>query len=276
MTVSIKDILKLEQLDTNLFRNLHHCENYRQTLYGGQVLCQALNACFQTVEDRLPNSLHAYFLRPGSSEQSVIYDVESVRDGGSFSSRRCVARQFGRPIFNLSASFHMEEEGYAHQEAFPADIPSPSAVIEKGVTGFFKIAEFGKGGAADPFELLPIKTATTDNGISETYFWLKCKETLPEDPIYHYGTLAFASDLGLIATALKPHDPKAFQGGVLAASIDHAMWFHASDFKCDQWLLCKNSSPWAGNARGFTRASIFDQNQRLVASTAQEGLIRPI
>lgn len=276
MHTPLVEILELEQLDNNLFRSQRHCENFRNTLYGGQVLGQALRACCHTVEDSIPNSLHAYFLRPGTSETPVIYDVENMRDGRSFSSRRCVARQNGRPIFTMSASFHKEEEGFSHQIAFPKGIQKPDQILAENPNPFSPIKEFDKEEPFGLFSMIGIEQEQDFEQQVDSYFWIKCNQPLPKDPTLNYCALAFISDMGLLSTALTPHNPSIFDGNVFAASIDHAMWFHESSLRADEWLLCKNISPWAGNARGFAHANIYNEAGQMIASTAQEGLIRKL
>lgn len=283
MTTSIKDLMDLELLDNNLFRSRYHRENFRKTLFGGQVLSQALMAAYNTVEERLPHSLHAYFLRAGTSDTPVIYDVESVRDGRSLASRRVVARQTGRPIFNMSASFHNEEEGYFHQPALPDNIPTPEEIIKhcEPTAADDHIPTHGcdPGKAASPFQLLPVGGnlfASREPHDPTAYFWMRSSEPLPNEAIYHYCALAFASDLGLLATTLLPHRATLFDKQIFAASVDHAIWFHDCNFRADEWLLCESHSPWAGSSRGFARASIFTREGTLVASTAQEGIIRTV
>lgn len=283
MTASISQLLDLELLDNNLFRSRHHRENFRKTLFGGKVLSQALIAAYNTVENRLPHSLHAYFLRPGTSESPVIYDVETVRDGRSLTSRRVVARQNGRPIFNMSTSFHSEEPGFFHQPAMPSSIPMPEELLKtcspSSAEDHLPPHDCVPNQAASPFELLPIdgNPFTSQESLAPTtYFWMRSTEPLPEAPIYHYCALAFASDLGLLATALLPHKATIFDKGLFAAGVDHAVWFHSANFKADDWLLCESHSPWAGSSRGFARASVFTRNGTLVASTAQEGIIRKV
>lgn len=282
MASTLEQLLVLEKLDTNLFRSRHHKENFRKTLYGGQVLSQALAATFASVDDdKRPNSLHAYFLRAGLSDTPVIYDVENVRDGKSLSSRRAVARQNGRPIFNMGASFHKLETGYQHQANGPQNVPTPEELItEKKQSDLGSHIPNENDGASSSFDLLAVNDTLFSNSgkenEAESLFWMKTSKTLPEDPLYHYCALAFGSDFGLLATSLLPHEASLFDAKVFAASIDHAMWFHHSDFRADDWLLCHTSSPWAGNARGFARANIYNRKNELVASTAQEGLIRPI
>lgn len=280
MSVALADLLELEQLDTNLFRSRYHRENFRNTLFGGQVLGQGLMAAAETCKDRLPNSMHAYFLRPGNSQSPVIYDVETVRDGRSFSARRAVARQQGRPIFNMSASFHIRERGYHHAAPIPDKIPGPEELEHQHhknphVCG----SEISPSGHLAPFHFLPVEDnlfSTPEPQPAKAHYWLKSADPLPDAPIYHYCALAFASDLGLLATALLPHDTTLFEGKVIPASVDHAMWFHTDEFRVDQWLLYVTESPWAGYARGFAQGAIYTRDGKLVASTAQEGVIRPV
>ena len=283
MNANISQILDLEFLDTNLFRSKYHRENFRKTLFGGQVLSQALMAAFRTCDQGLPHSLHAYFLRAGSSESPVIYDVERVRDGRHFNSRRAVARQFGRPIFNMSVSFHVQEEGFFHQEPMPGNIPTPEELIAKYAKAsgrsYIPTGTREPGHEASPFEIVPIVEDTFTSPTRQepnACYWLRTTEALPKDTIFHCCALAFASDIGLLATALLPHPVTIIDSTIFAASIDHAMWFHSHEFEADQWLLCKSHSPWAGGARGFATAHVYTREGQLVATSAQEGLIRPI
>ena len=279
MNASITQLLDLDQLDANLFRSKFHRENFRKTLFGGQVLCQALAAASATVEGRLPHSLHAYFLRPGSSEIPVIYDVEVVRNGRSVSSRRVVARQFGNPILNMSVSFQIEEEGFFHAEPV-ADVPTAEEIKKKREYDSLKPEELDDQSPeqqALPFEIVPVnETLFTDKTPSspEALIWMKVNEKLPDDPLVHLCALTFASDLGLLATALLPHNASLFDKNLFIASIDHAMWFHSNKFRADEWMLCSTYSPWAGNARGFALGKVYDSHKRLAISTAQEGMIR--
>lgn len=283
MTAPIQQLLDLERLDNNLFRSRYHRENFRKTLFGGQVLSQALMAAYLTREKGLPHSLHAYFLRAGSSEAPVIYDVENVRDGRSLASRHTVARQFGRPIFNLSASFHIEEPGYHHAEFMPSGVPLPEDILahrkKTNAPSGVPIGTREPDQSASPFEMVPIEEdlfVSREIRAPDAIYWMKASERLPDEPIFHMCALAFASDIGLLASALLPHDATIFDSTIFAASIDHAMWFHSSNFRADEWVLCKSHSPWAGGARGFSIAHIYTRDGQLIASTAQEGLIRPI
>ncbi|WP_188151299.1 acyl-CoA thioesterase [Teredinibacter waterburyi] len=287
MTASLYELFELEQLDANLYRSQFNRENFLGSLFGGQVLSQALMACYLTQGPQdsacLPHSLHAYFLRAGKSDSAVIYDVEKVRDGRSISSRRAVARQNGRPIFNMSASFHKLEDGYHHQSAFPAGIPTPESLLKRAREANSEKPKEPRRVLPltehSPFELLPIEADLfTSNRVREpeAFCWFRAVEPLPKNKILQYCALAYASDMGLLATSLLPHGISLFSGKIFAASIDHAMWFHSDQFSTEEWLLVHAYSPWAGGARGFARSSIYTEAGTLIASTAQEGLIRPI
>lgn len=282
MVASLTQLLELETLDTNLFRSRFHRENFRNFLFGGQVLSQALMAVSHTLDQRLPNSLHAYFLYPGLSDAPVIYDIETVRDGRSFSNRRAVARQHGQAIFHMSASFHIEEQGFEHTAPMPQNVPTPEKLLETQQISKDNAhipATRGESSANQfPFHMLSIiDNAFESNEIREprSMFWMKTQDTLPDKPIHHYCALAFGSDLGLLATCLLPHAANLFDPRITPASVDHAMWFHRSDFRVDEWLLYVTESPWAGGARGFAQGQIYTRDGKLVASTVQEGLIRP-
>lgn len=275
------ELLTLEQLDVNLFRSSVHQENHRGNLFGGQVLGQALHAASRTLNDntRLPHSCHAYFIRPGSSATPVIYDVEVLRTGNSFSTVRVLARQAGNTIFSMGVSFHKQESGYEHQTDINlATVPKPDTL--PSVKDY--LASTGHGipnWEEDPyFELRTVTpevyTSATREDV-EGMFWLKARQKLPSNQQLQRAALAFASDLGLIATCSLPHPVSLFDDGIMAASLDHAIWFHR-DISCDDWLLYKTDSPWAGAARGLSRGSLYNMAGELVASTVQEGLFRPI
>ncbi|AFU97621.1 acyl-CoA thioesterase [Simiduia agarivorans] len=279
MTNPLLNILDIEQLDLNLFRSRQHQENHRRHLFGGQVLGQALMAAARTVSGRQPHSMHAYFLRAGTSEMPVIYDVEPVRDGGSFSTRRVVARQKGRPIFNMACSFHIEESGFEHEKALDPMPPAPESLSK---TGFVKGEVSDKDQSPDAHAMyFDLRSATPEMYFSEdeypahSQFWMRAASKLPDDPLIHCAALAYASDIGLMATSTLPHPTHIMSAGLMPASIDHAMWFHRQ-FRIDDWLLYSTDSPWAGGARGLNRGLIYNREGHLVASTAQEGLIRPI
>lgn len=279
MTNPLLNILDIEQLDLNLFRSRQHQENHRNHLFGGQVLGQALMAAARTVEGRRPHSLHAYFMRPGVSDIPVIYDVDPIRDGGSFTTRRVVARQKGRAIFNMACSFHIEEPGFSHQISLDSTPPSPE---ELESTSFIKSSPGAKIDTPDAHGMFfELRSASPEMYFSDkalapySQFWMRAVSGLPNDPILHCAALAYASDIGLMATSTLPHPTSIMSPKLMPASIDHAMWFHA-DFRVDDWLLYSTDSPWAGGARGLNRGLIYNRDGKLVASTMQEGLIRPI
>ncbi len=275
-------LLDLEQLEVNLFRGESRAI-VGSRVFGGQVLGQALVAAGRTVaEDRYAHSLHAYFLRAGDAEAPIIYDVERARDGGSFSTRRIVAIQHGRPIFNMSVSFQIQEEGCDHQLDMPADIPAPEDV-ESEVDLMERYRDQLPQHFLDtlihqrPVEIRPIDPEPPMEPEPMAPFrnsWMRARGTLPDDAGVHRALLAYASDFRLLATALLPHGRSIFQERTQMASLDHAMWFHRP-FRMDDWLLYHMDSPSASNARGFTRGHIFSRDGDLVASVVQEGLIRP-
>ena len=276
---NLASLLKVKKTSKDCYQSLYHTENFLETLFGGQVLGQALMSASHTVENRLPHSLHAYFLSAGTSKYPVDYQVSRTRDGKSFSNREVKATQQDKMLFSMSTSFQKIETGYEHQAQFPSLLPSPEELLEN-YQPTNDIPEHGrKREAANPFQLLPAsKNLFTSQNLHEpdAYFWIKPSINLPDDTNTHSAALAFASDLGLLATAVLPHPTNMFEGKLIVASIDHAMWFHSHDIDFSDWLLCHTHSPWAGNARGFSTARIYDRHRRLLASTAQEGLIRPI
>jgi acyl-CoA thioesterase-2 len=276
-------LLSLERIEENLFRGQSQDLGWG-TVFGGQVLGQALSAAVQTTPaDREVHSLHAYFLRPGDVRKPIVYDVDRIRDGGSFTTRRVVAIQSGAAIFNMAASFHKSEEGYEHQDAMP-DVPPPEQVpteqerfagspLASRVPKEF-VERFTREQA---FEMRPAEAI--DHPIDPSPLpprrrvWLKTTGRLPDVPALHRYLLAYASDHGFLATALFPHGVSFFTGKVRVASLDHVMWFHAP-FRVDEWLLHVMDSPIARGSRGLVRGRVFTREGRLVASTAQEGLIR--
>ena len=282
MTSAVQDllaILDLEVLEQNLFRGRSPQVGW-QRVFGGQVIGQALVAASRTVEGRSPHSLHGYFLLPGDPKVPIIYDVERIRDGRSFTTRRVKAIQHGQPIFTLSASFHIDEPGLSHQMAMP-DVPKPDQLPSESdlrervmplmpdpVRAYFERER--------PIELRPVefKRYMTRDGL-DPYFnvWIRATGTLPEDPAIHQAVLAYASDMTLLDSTLVAHGRTVFEREIQAASLDHALWFHRP-FRADEWLLYAQDSPFAGGARGFARGSIFTSDGVLVASVAQEGLIR--
>ena len=274
-------LLALEKIEENLFRGQSQDLGWG-TVFGGQVLGQALSAAVQTVPpDRAIHSLHAYFLRPGDVHRPIVYDVDRIRDGSSFTTRRVVAIQNGKAIFNMSASFQKHEPGFEHQDAMP-DVPAPEALkteqqlvaeSKRNLPELFR----QRATAERPFEMRPVQPPTDPFAPQKVAparaVWLKTVDRLPDDPTLHPYLLAYASDHGFIGTALLPHGVTWLTPGMQIASLDHVMWFH-QPFRVDEWLLHVMDSPAAHGARGLVRGRVFTRDGRLVASTAQEGLIR--
>ncbi len=284
MPTVLDDLVKLialEKLEENLFRGQSQDLGWG-TVFGGQVLGQALSAATQTVPaDRGAHSLHAYFLRPGDVSKPIVYDVDRIRDGGSFTTRRVVAIQSGHAIFNMAVSFQKAEESFEHQDTMPDVLPPESVPTEQE-----RIAAAGEllpkafhdlFGKQQPFETRPVESI--DHPFSPSpmpasrHVWLRTIAPLPDAQPIHNALLAYASDHGFLATALFPHGITFFGNAVQIASLDHVMWFHAP-FRADQWLLHAMDSPIARAGRGLVRGRVFTQDGRLVASTAQEGMIR--
>jgi acyl-CoA thioesterase-2 len=273
-------ILDLERIEDNIFRGRSPQVGW-QRVFGGLVIAQALVASCRTVEGRPPHSLHGYFLLPGDPAVPIIYEVDRLRDGKSFATRRCNAIQHGRAIFSLSASFQVEEDGLAHALAMP-DVPPPETLPSEAemLEKFWaQLPEPARRwfGAPRPIETRPIdpsryirKTA----GSPEQYMWLRATGALPDDAAIHRAVLAYLSDMTLLDTALMVHGRTLFDPAFQVASLDHALWFHRP-FRADDWLLFAQDSPSTSGARGFTRGLLFSRDGRLVASVAQEGLIRP-
>ncbi|MGP8034576.1 MAG: acyl-CoA thioesterase [Steroidobacteraceae bacterium] len=271
-------LLKLEPLEVNLFRGESRDVGAPQ-VFGGQVLGQALSAAAATVEGRVVHSLHAYFLRRGDCNAPIIYQVDRSLDGHSFSNRRVVAIQHGEQIFNMTASFQVQESGFDHQlempqvpppESLPDPAP-PAALLEKlpdKVRRFF--------GQPRPFEfrmVQPVDYLNPRPAPPLRQIWVRAVAALGDDEMLHRRLLAYVSDFFLLDTATLPHGTSFLKPSLIMATIDHAMWFHRP-LRLDEWLLCAMDSPSASGARGFARASIFARDGRLVASAAQEGLIR--
>ncbi|WP_454254450.1 acyl-CoA thioesterase II [Pseudomonas sp. Marseille-Q8238] len=273
-------LLSLEQIEENLFRGVSQDLGFRQ-LFGGQVIGQCVSAASKTVDDaRHVHSLHGYFLRPGDATLPVVYQVERVRDGGSFSTRRVTAVQKGQPIFTCSASFQYDEEGFNHQLTMP-DVPGPEALqseteLAREVAALIPERMRERMTSDKPIEIRPvtrINPFAPQPGEPIKHVWFRADGNLPDEPSLHKYLLAYASDFNLLTTSMLPHGVSVFQKFMQVASLDHSLWFH-SDLRMDDWLLYSMDSPWAGNARGFSRASIFNRAGKLVASVSQEGLIR--
>jgi acyl-CoA thioesterase-2 len=273
--------LTLEPLEDNLFRGARSNEGW-QRVYGGLVLGQSLVAAALTVDpNRAIHSLHGYFLLAGDPEREIIYDVERIRDGGSFTTRRVRAIQHGRAIFSMSASFHKPEEGYDHQSAMP-DVPPPESLpsakeLMSGVMANLPETMRGYWRREHPIDVRIVDVSRYANRQPQApaqAIWIRANGALPDSPYLHQAILAYASDFTLLDTALIAHGKLLFDSDIQLASLDHAMWFHRP-FRADDWLLYVQDSPSAYGARAYCRGSIFDRQGRLVASTVQEGLMRP-
>ncbi|HET7845714.1 MAG TPA: acyl-CoA thioesterase II [Xanthomonadales bacterium] len=274
------DLLQLERIEENLFRGQSR-DIGTKYVFGGQVLGQALAAAQRTVDaERHVHSLHAYFLRAGDIESPIVYEVDRSRDGGSFSTRRVVAVQHGQPIFNFAASFQKAEPGVEHQLSMP-EVPKPEDLEPpepvdpaqlSHVTAKLQRWLAQKG----PFEfrhVYPRDEIKVPKRPPFQHVWFRLVDRIADDSGLHRALLAYASDFHLIGTTTFPHGISYLQGNVMMASLDHAMWFHRP-FRIDEWLLYSCDSPTAQGARGLARGTIYTRDGVLVASTAQEGLIR--
>lgn len=283
MPYVIQDLLKLfdlEPIEVNIYRGQNR-DIGSGRVFGGQVLAQSLVAAQRTVEDdRVAHSIHGYFILPGDLDAPIVYFVDRLRDGKSFTTRRVTAIQHGRAIFNMSASFQVREPGLEHQLPMP-NVPAPEALrselevireradvipdrLREVVTQDRPI-DFRPVEHIDPFHPQPLPPIK--------HMWLRAIGEMPDDPLMHQAVLAYASDYGLLGTALQPHARTFRDPNIQVASLDHALWFHR-ECRVDDWLLYAIDSPAAAGARGFTRGSLFARDGTLVASVAQEGLMR--
>jgi acyl-CoA thioesterase-2 len=275
------DILDLERLEHNLFRGRSPQVGW-QRVFGGQVIGQALVAAQRTVPaDRQVHSLHAYFMLPGDPAVPIVYDVDRIRDGGSFTTRRVVAIQHGQAIFSLAASFQRHEDGLDHQMPPPLDVPPPEAlktqkelVVELGDRVPEIIRRFWQQDRAIVVKPVIVEHYVTRNRLSpQQAQWVRVAGEVPDDYGLQCAILAYLSDMTLLDTATFPHGRAAFDPDLQVASLDHAMWFHRQP-RLDDWLLYACDSPSSSSARGFTRGLLYSRDGTLIASTAQEGLIR--
>ncbi len=284
MTAILDDLVRLlalERIEQNLFRGQSQDLGWG-TVFGGQVLGQALSAAAQTVpSDRPVHSMHAYFLRPGDVSMPIVYDVDRIRDGGTFTTRRVVAIQKGEAIFNLAASFQQEEGGFEHQAEMPAVTPPDELPNEqeraRPHAARLPLRLRERALAERPFELRPVEAVDDPFAPAprapRRMVWLRTAGALPDDPALHRYLLAYVSDYGFLSTSLLPHGVTWMAPGMQVASLDHVMWFHRP-FRVDEWLLHVIDSPAAHGARGLVRGQVFRRDGTLVASTSQEGLIR--
>jgi acyl-CoA thioesterase-2 len=278
---TLLDLLNVEPLEVDLFRGTGQGGETSTRIFGGQVIGQALAAAYQTVPDRLCHSLHAYFIRPGDPNIPVIYQVDRARDGGSFTTRRVVAIQHGRQILNMSASFHVEEDGWAHQHPMP-EVEGPDDLADRNTLRAAVVdqipqqhhdefmrarpSDIREGAPRDFFVPVPVDDVN--------HLWFRMAAARGISPQLQHCLLAYASDMNLLGSALRPHGQTWFTGQVMAASLDHAIWFHGPAQFSD-WHLYTMDSPWSGGGRGFNRGMIYDRKGTLIASVAQDGLIRP-
>jgi len=279
----LNELMNLERLDANLFRGNSWDLGFR-ALFGGQVLGQSLIAATETVaKDRICHSYHSYFLLPGDAKLPVIYEVESVRDGGSFSTRRVKAIQNGKNIFYMTASFQVEEDNLSHQFAEMPTVPSATTTLSdvefyqqnptligrgmRDAMPYHAAIELRSVNALNPY------TATKTKPLKQV--WLRATEKLNDDPTLNQSVLAYASDFHFLGTALQPHGVAVNNPKLRIATIDHAIWFH-KPVQMNEWHLYAMESPYSGNARGLVNGKIFNKQGELVASTAQEGLLRLI
>ncbi len=272
--------LDLEPIEVDIFRGRSPQVGW-QRVFGGQVIAQALMAAQRTVaRDRIVHSLHAYFMRPGDPSVPIVYQVERIRDGSSFNTRRAVAIQHGEAIFALSASFQIEEPGFGHQIVMP-DVPAPEKLLDERQIA----AQFLANAPAPirkywererPIEIRPISLTHyfSDEKLDPVqHVWVRATGPVPDDRYYQAAILAYLSDMTLLDTSLYPHGTSIFDQTIQVASLDHSMWFHRPT-KLDDWILYTQDSPSASGARGLTRGSLFTRDGVLIASVAQEGLIR--
>ncbi len=276
-------ILDLEPIEVNLFRGQNH-KKIKMRVFGGQVLGQALIAAQRTVEGRVVHSMHAYFLRPGDPSVPILYEVDRIRDGRSFTTRRVVAIQNGKAIFNTSISFQVEEEGLSHQVEMPdvpdpEDLPTEDELLSQLPAEVMKRVQqvVGKSGNK-PIEMRRVEAMDfigEHEQAPHQSIWFRAADRLSDDLAIHQAILGYASDMGILATSMLPHGAWFRFDKLQMASLDHAMWFHRP-FRVDEWLLYSLESPSTSGARGFGTGKIFTRDGILVASIAQEGLIRQL
>jgi acyl-CoA thioesterase-2 len=278
--IDLLDILDLETIEVNMFRGRSPKTRW-QRVFGGQVIGQAMVASCRTAEGRFPHSLHCYFILPGDPQIPIIYQVERLRDGKSYSTRRVTAIQHGQAIFSMMVSFHAEEaDSFNHQDQMP-DVPPPERLTAEELAKdplITQMPDFIRRyyESDRPIELRPVEfqryfgTKVPDGRIN---IWIRTAAKLPDDPALHMCALAYASDFSLLDSIMARYGRTLFDGQVMAASLDHAMWFHRP-FRADEWLLYSQDSPSAQSGRGLARGLIFKPDGTLVASVAQEGSIR--
>ena len=275
------DLLDVEEIDTDLYRGARN-PGGRGRVFGGQVIAQALQAAQRSTEGRDAHSLHAYFMRAGDEGHPIIFRVVRDFEGKSFATRRVIALQKGQPILNMAASFQVAEDGLHHQDSIPADIPPPEDLKSErelrheqvdSVPEKFRAAFLRRTSPIDIRPVYPRSWFTPVKRDPVNYSWFRCVAPIGDDPAMHRAVLAYASDMALMATSMMPHGVNWMTPNMQSASLDHALWLH-EPMRVDEWMLYATDSPWAGHGRGMNRGSIFSRDGRLVASVAQEGLIR--
>lgn len=282
IVAELLNLLEIEQLEVDLFRGIGAGGETTTRIFGGQVIAQALAAAYKTVDGRLCHSLHAYFMRPGDPSIPVIYSVDRARDGGSFTTRRVIAVQHGKQILNMSASFHVPEDGWHHQHPMP-DVVGPESLESREdwrkenqhqVPANVR-ADFLRARPIEIREVAPQDWFNPKVVEDENQLWFRMPGAQGASPQMQHCLMAYASDMNLLGSSLRPHAQTWFTGEVMTASLDHAMWFHAP-VNFEDWHLYSMDSPFTGGGRGFNRGTIFTQDGKLVASVAQEGLMRQI
>jgi acyl-CoA thioesterase-2 len=277
--LDLRELLKLERLEVNLFRGTSPARSGPR-IYGGQVIAQSLLAAYETVEDRICHSLHAYFIRPGDPKIPIVFEVDRSRDGQSFTTRRVIAVQHGRQIFNMAASFQIAEPGFDHQAEAPLEGPGPDGFADiTQIEAEFVFRQTGRRPVVEPgpIDMRLVQPSGEDfmkPGLPPLQRgWFRARAPLGDDPRWQQAGLAYASDMGLLAAAMHPHAVLWSAPGVQSASLDHAIWFHRPT-DLSRWHLYDIDSPSASGARGFNRGAIYREDGTLIASCAQEGLLR--
>ena len=281
LAAGLVDLLDVEEIDTDLYRGARN-PGGRGRVFGGQVIAQALQAAQRSTEGKTAHSLHAYFMRAGDEAHPIIYRVVRDFEGKSFATRRVVALQKGQPILNMATSFQVEEDGLHHQDAMPTDIPPPESLKSESelrreqadeIPEKFRSMFLRRTSPIDIRPLYPRSWFTPVKRDAVNYSWFRCVAPIGDDPATHRAVLAYASDMALMATSMMPHGVNWMTPGMQSASLDHALWLH-EPVRADEWMLYATDSPWAGHGRGMNRGSIYSRDGRLIASVAQEGLIR--
>ncbi|GHG81183.1 acyl-CoA thioesterase [Pseudodonghicola xiamenensis] len=281
VAAELLNLLDIEQLEVDLFRGIGTGGETSKRIFGGHVIAQALAAAYRTVPDRPCHSLHAYFIRPGDPAIPVIYQVDRARDGGSFTTRRVVAIQHGKQIFNMSASFQVREEGWDYQHEMP-QVAGPEGLLNReefrdqwvdripeNLRSDFQRPRPIEIREVEPRDVIAPKPADDRNQV-----WFRMQAAAGTSEAIQHCLLAYASDMYLLGSSLRPHGLTWFTGDVMTASLDHSMWFHAP-IRLEDWHLYSMDAPFTGGGRGFNRGMIYTQEGKLVASVAQEGLMRP-